>query len=295
MHKARLVLVHGRAQENKSEGALIEEWIAPLREALGDRAICLDQVEIRAPFYGNLLVELLASLSEPEPGDILVRGTDIYSNEDRYRTFMGEYVEVLRQREGIKDIQIASEAGIELIDRGPQNWLWVLATIRILNRIPGLDGNVIEHLLRDVWIYLERRTVRKEIDAIVAPAFDTDLPVVCIAHSLGTVIAYHILNERSFGSVPQLVTLGSPLGLDICRRALSPIRHPPVVGHWFNARDKRDVVALYPLDSAYFPIDPEISNNDGVRNRTANAHGISGYLNNSDVAGEIYRALSVLR
>lgn len=201
---------------------------------------------------------------------------------------------MLRQREGIGDAQIVSEAGVELIDRGPQNWFWVLAIIRVLNRIPGVDGDVIERVLRDVWIYLERRTVRKEIHAIVAPAFQTDLPVVCVAHSLGTVVAYHILSGLSDGRVPQLVTLGSPLGLDICRQALAPICHPQTVGRWFNARDRRDVVALYPLDAVHFPIEPAISNCDDVRNRTANAHGIVGYMNNSHVADELYRALSIL-
>ena len=126
----------------------------------------------------------------------------------------------------------------------------------------------------------------------MAPAFQTDLPVVCIAHSLGTVVAYHILNNLSDGRVPQLVTLGSPLGLDICRRALAPIRHPKTVERWFNARDRRDVVALYSLDAAHFPIEPVIKNCDDVRNRTANAHGISGYMNNSDVADELFRVLS---
>src|SRR5690606_18243703 len=97
-------------------------------------------------------------------------------------------------------------------------------------------------------------------------------------------VAYNILSYRSEGHVPQLVTLGSPLGLDISRQALSPIRHPKTVGRWFNARDRRDVVALYALDAAHFPTDPAISTYDAVRNRTANAHGVSGYMDNSFIA-----------
>lgn len=294
MIRARLVLVHGRAQQGKSEAALIEEWMAPLRIVLGERASCLDQVEIRAPFYGDRLIELLTAIGEPAPGDIVVRGPELYDNDRAYLHLLGQHLEELRSREGIADAQLINGSAIELIERGPQNWPWVLAIIRALNNIPGIDGDVIERVLRDVWIYLERRSIRKTIDAIVAPAFDTDLPVICVAHSLGTIVAYHVLSGRTAGRVSLLVTLGSPLGLEISRRALAPIRHPQIVGGWYNARDRRDVVALYPLDSKYFPVSPAVANFDDVRNRTSNAHGISGYLSNPDVGEQIYRALSQL-
>jgi hypothetical protein len=291
MTKARLVLVHGRAQQGKSEVALIEEWMAPMRAVLGERASCLDQVEIRAPFYGDRLIELLAAIGEPAPGDIIVRGPELYDDDRAFRHFLGQHLEELRKREGVTDAQLINDAAIQSIERGPQNWPWVLAIIRALDKIPGIDGDVIERALRDVWIYLERHSIRKTIDAIVGPAFDTDLPVICVAHSLGTIIAYHILSSRNTGRIPKLVTLGSPLGLEISRRALAPIRHPQIVGGWYNARDRRDVVALYPLNSKYFPIDPAVANFDDVRNRTSNAHGISGYLSNPDVGEQIYRAL----
>ena len=301
MTRARLVLVHGRAQQGKSEGELIEEWMGPLRETLGARASCLDDVEITAPFYGKRLIELLARMGDPAPEDIIVRGPaggdlvdDPFYDEESYKALVGEWFDAVRETEGISEERVSEALGGEYLERGPQNWPWVLAIIRTLNRIPGLDGDMIERVLRDVWIYLERRSVRKEIDAIVAPAFDTDLPVVCLAHSLGSVVAYHIVKGRSVGKVSNLITVGSPLGLRICREALAPIKHPSIVGRWFNARDRRDVVALYPLDGKHFSISPAVTHFDGVRNRTSNAHGISGYVTNAEIADEMYRALSVI-
>ena len=63
------------------------------------------------------------------------------------------------------------------------------------------------------------------------------------------------------------------------------------MGNWFNAMDKRDVVALYPLDSVHFPINPVTENKTDVQNETENRHGISGYLNDKEVAKRIYEAL----
>ena len=290
MAKVRLIFVHGRAQEGKSEAELIEEWTAPLRRALGERATILEEVEITAPFYGDKLIELVRSLGEALPDDIIVRGTEVGIDEG-YREFIGEALEEVRKREGISDEQVAAEAGVTVLERGPQNWRWVLAIVRTLDRIPGLDGDMIERVLRDVWIYLERRSVRREIVGIVAPAFDTDLPVVAVAHSLGSVVGYDIIRGRSTGSIRQLLTVGSPLGLKICREALAPIKHPSTVGHWFNARDTRDAVALYPLTAPYFAIDPAITDHSEVRNRTSNAHGIAGYLDDAKTVDCLYTAL----
>lgn len=292
MAEARLVLVHGRAQEGKSEAELIKEWMTPLRAALGTRAHVLDGVEVIAPFYGDRLIELVRSVGEALPDDIIVRGgADV---EAGYRAFLGDQLEAIRQMEGISDEQIAAEAGLDVMKRGPQNWPWVVAIIRTLNGIPGIDGDMIERFLRDVWIYLERRSIRDIIDAMVKPAFDTDLPVICIAHSLGSVVTYNILSSSSSGRIPLLVTIGSPLGLAISRRALAPITHPSMVDRWFNARDARDVVALYPLTAAHFDVTPPIEDYSEVRNRTPNAHGISGYLNDAVVAEQLYEALITL-
>lgn len=290
MSKARLVFVHGRAQQGKSEASLIKEWTDPLRRALGSRAGILDEVEIVAPFYGDRLIEMVQSLGDAIPDDIIVRGSD-EGVDGEYREFIGEYLELIRQREGISDEELTAEAGILATERGPQNWRWVLAILRKLDRINGLDGDMIERFLRDVWIYLERKSVRLEINKIVAPAFKCDLPVITVAHSLGSIVAYDIIRDLSSGNLLKLVTVGSPLGLKISREALAPIRHPQVVGHWFNARDPRDVVALYPLTASYFAISPEITDYSEVRNRTSNAHGISGYLDDAKTVDHLYTAL----
>ena len=55
--------------------------------------------------------------------------------------------------------------------------------------------------------------------------------------------------------------------------------------------DERDIVALYPLDSDHFAIDPAIENKLDVDNPTVNRHGITGYLSDAVVARRIHDAL----
>lgn len=62
---------------------------------------------------------------------------------------------------------------------------------------------------------------------------------------------------------------------------------PSCVKSWYNAFDRRDVVALYALDSQNFSIKPPIENKGTVDNFTDNRHGIAGYLEDIDVAFKI--------
>jgi hypothetical protein len=150
----------------------------------------------------------------------------------------------------------------------------------------------LETVTRDVFLYTRRQGVRDAIDEIVKREINSDRTVV-VAHSLGSVVAYNILrSDPRELKIPLLVTVGSPLGVRAVRDQLRPLRHPPSVASWFNAFDKRDVVALYPLDPTTFPVTPRVENHATVNNHTENRHGIRGYLDDKEVVARIINALS---
>jgi hypothetical protein len=143
--------------------------------------------------------------------------------------------------------------------------------------------------------------IRRGIEEGVASAITPGVETIVVSHSLGTVVSYNVLRREGQARgwhVPLFVTLGSPLAITEIRRALrssGPARCPECVGSWFNALDERDVVALYPLDTSCFPLDPSepsIVNKTDVQNRTPNRHGSDGYLDDKDVARQIYDALT---
>jgi pimeloyl-ACP methyl ester carboxylesterase len=117
-------------------------------------------------------------------------------------------------------------------------------------------------------------------------------PTIVIGHSLGSVVTYNILrtDPRAL-AIPLYLTVGSPLGIRAIREELRPLRFPPHVRTWYNARDTRDTVALYPLDANNFPVSPAVENYSAVRNDTDNRHGIAGYLDDSTVAARILAAI----
>jgi pimeloyl-ACP methyl ester carboxylesterase len=288
--KPVLVLVHGRAQGGKDPIQLRQIWLDTLAAGLGsNRASQLSKFEIRFPFYGDTLDELVSRMTNV-PVDLTMRG-DPAGIDPGFLEFEREIAEEARLKRGITDDQILDHMP-DVIERGALQLRWVQATLRTLDQVPGLSGKMLERFTRDVYLYLERDFVRRAINKVVAEAIGPGERLVVIGHSLGSVVAYDVMRQTQGLNVAAFCTVGSPLGVRPIRAKLAPIRFPSGVDRWFNAFDERDAVALYPLDTANFAVTPPIENHNEVQNGTDNAHGIIGYLNNAVVADQIWSALT---
>lgn len=290
----RLVFVHGRAQENKDATALKREWITAFREGLAKNQLPLPIPEdaIRFPYYGQTLYDLVSDKPPDRMTEIIVRGVNA---DDDERAFVRAVIQEVKRKAGINDEQLAEIAGQEVVARGPLNWDWLQGVLKAIDRfVPLASGVSIALATNDVYQYLSNIGIRDEIEAGVRQAIQPDVPTVMVGHSLGTIVSYNLLRREGKTNrwkVPLYVTLGSPLAVTEIKRRLAPNKHPECVGKWFNAMDERDAVALYPLDAKNFPISPSIENKTDVQNQTENCHGISGYLNDKEVAKRIYDAL----
>lgn len=278
----RLLLVHGRSQGGKDPVKLKADWLGALDKGLQKAGLVMPtSVDIDFPFYGDRLDEFVRQFELPADPAIVPKGSPVF---DEFAEFRAEIANEMRGRASITNAQIQAEMRpAPAQEKGLQNWEWVQAIIRLLDRnVTGVSQTTIEVFLRDVFLYTSREPVRGAIDAIVSDMLKPDTAVV-VGHSLGTVVAFNVL--RAAGrKVPLYVTVGSPLGIRAIRKTLSPIENPIGNKGWYNAYDSRDVVALYPLDTNNFDVNPTITNNGGVQNWTDNRHGIVGYLDDVDVA-----------
>jgi hypothetical protein len=288
----RLILVHGRSQERRDRTLINAEWVEALRagaQKLG-RALPSD-LEIVLPYYGDKLDGFARQWNIPLTSEVQPRGR---AEDDEFLEFQWQVAEQIRTKAQITDAEVNAEYGPNPKPRGPLNWEWVQAILRALDKHgPGMSKNTVETFTRDVFLYATRTGIQDEINRIVAKGI-TEEPAVVVGHSLGSVVAYNILRtDRRALKVPLYVTLGSPLGLRAIREQFLPLRFPsPAVTAWYNAFDTRDIIALYPLDNANFPVTPGIENYSGVRNHTDNRHGIVGYLDDVEIAKKIVEALA---
>jgi hypothetical protein len=286
----RLVFVHGRAQEFKDALTLKGVWVDTLRQGLAKSGLQLpNDLDIKFPYYGQTLVDLLAPMGPV--AEVVIRGA---TADAGHKAFTDAILSEIRANMGISDAEVTALHDPNVVQKGALNWSWVLASLRAIDEhVPG-SGVTLGLFTYDVYQYLKNARVRKAIDAGIQQAIARDVPTVVVGHSLGSVVAYRLLADVGTGAgwqVPLYVTVGSPLAIEAIKSALGRFAHPACVDAWFNARDPSDCVALYPLDDAHFRVDPKIRNKSDVANHTDNHHGIIGYLDDAQVARTIYDAL----
>jgi hypothetical protein len=286
----RIMFVHGREQQGINPEVLKGQWIEALRRGANSLGRQLpDQLNISFPYYANVLDKYTGGI--PTTADVQARGDDQFDQD--FLAFEASIADQIRQGVGISDKRIEDLYGSNPQPRGPENWRWVQAIVRAIDQYGfGMSSDTIETFMRDVFLYTNHGGVRNQIDHIVNTLL-TEEPTIIIGHSLGSVVAYNVLRTDTRKlQVPLFVTVGCPLAIRAIRSQLVPISFPkPPVEAWNNAFDTRDIVALYPLDAANFPVSPPVTNYNQVKNHTNNRHGIIGYLDDPTVTNWILDAL----
>ncbi|RFS19933.1 hypothetical protein DVR12_19580 [Chitinophaga silvatica] len=283
-----IIFIHGRGQQGCNPSELEKVWTTALEEGLHKTGLSLpEDTRIVFPYYGDILNNLVKEGSGTlekllEKGD--PTEAEIY--------FLREVLQELLDNAGVNSLQILENYDENVAERGPQNWGWVIAMARTVDRIPGLRDMALNLATSDVYQYLSLPQVRLAVGRHVSELID-DKPCVIVAHSLGTVVAYNVLHQLPTANIDTLITLGSPLGIRAVKNYLTkPLMMPSCIGKlWFNALDRNDIVALKPLTRQHFPVTPEIVNKTDLVNGTSNRHGIEGYLSDPEVAGIIYQGL----
>jgi hypothetical protein len=171
-----------------------------------------------------------------------------------------------------------------------QGFLGTLAAAMPREDAPGARA-----LLADVLYIIDPATrcaAERRVGRVVEAALAEKRPVVIVAYSLGSVVAYDYLNSRKADVTRadvRLVTLGSPLGNPELRGLLAgtdTLRVPPGVSAWDNVYDPDDIFAA-PIGG------PGRVVRDRVTQSAAafDAHHIGRYLRDRETATAVGRAL----
>jgi hypothetical protein len=161
-----------------------------------------------------------------------------------------------QQAATVADIREASSAGRRFT-------LWLYRTGDLLPfLIPHIASERVELHLRDLHRYLDNRDgaadkARELLKLQLRTAHDADRPVLLVAHSMGSVIAYDALWQLArvdgdTSPVALWLTMGSPLGQRYIQRRLlgrdrsGADRYPPNVRRWINVTAVGDMTAVDP-------------------------------------------------
>lgn len=167
----------------------------------------------------------------------------------------------------------------------------------------ALFGWLSKGFVRDTAAYFFDPAQRKAMQQRLIDVLDAkaDRPVVLIAHSQGTLIAYDVLrqlNDRTPSGkaldIALFVTLGSPLGIDEIQRKLThPLVVPNGVRAWANFADPFDPVALDKGLRGEFRGDIVVRDTLVHNPVLGNPHSAIGYLSTAPVRARVYPILSL--
>ena len=247
----------------------------------------MDAADVWFPFYGDAFADALAAREALalDPLDAEVDPAEALAPRDAStRSVYASLLEEAAERAGLPPEAAAVETEEEglgdLVGKLHKQLTW------LANR-SGLDEVLIAAVFRDVAAYLDRDEIRQLVLTTVLQSVPTSGPVVLVSHSLGTVVAMDLLTRLPEQlQVVQLVTAGSPLGMDtVFKRLLSGGPHrPDRVGDWLNAWCPADAVAIgCPLRDDWGDRLTEVVTN----NPKDRAHSIEEYLADRRVADAI--------
>jgi hypothetical protein len=317
----RLLFVHGIAQEGRSSDELKVEWLKSLNVGLqaGDFAPISSAI---VPFFGDELArwshQSSVASGRPDPNaksihpDLRSRRAtppshaipdnlthESPSQNADFSKFALEYAaDAVTENPAAAAQAIAMGLASRQLKpddqkRDLQNWPPLIELTRILDgALPDISGFFIARFLNTVHCYLTDDRAFDAVNSIVLKSLkESDEPTVVVGHSLGSVVAYHVLHSQTEVQVPLFATVGSPLAISAVERRLK-VRpgQPTCVNRWYNAFDRKDIVALNPLDENHFKVSRKIENNAKVCNDTDNHHSISGYLSDRNIATKISEA-----
>lgn len=176
--------------------------------------------------------------------------------------------------------------------------------------IPHIANERMEVHLRDLRRYQNNRNeiaehTRQMLKMPLRAGLETGRPVLLLAHSMGSVIAYDSLwqmthEDHNESRVDLFVTMGSPLGQRTIQKHLKGgsepgvSRYPHNIGRWLNLSSVGDLTAVDPTLADDFGEMPELGlvgsiedyrlNNHFRLNGELNTHAEYGYLVNSKTA-----------
>ncbi|KZB80720.1 hypothetical protein [Amycolatopsis regifaucium] len=287
---ARIVLVHGIAQEQKSADTLEAEWLPSLAGGVrlaGDPALA-DELwrdarpgAARMAFYGDLFRrdgqqggadELTAEewgLAGALAAEWLRNAASSAAREaDRARA-QAELARLTADR--------GEEQGVRAAARPVLN---ALVRLRPFARLGvAFAERVVVKALKQVTLYLTDETIRNRVQDRVAEHIGPETEVI-IGHSLGSVVAYEAAHLHG-RPLPLLLTLGSPLGLRTVvyeRTRPQPPSVPPGVARWVNLADRDDLVAARPDLTPLFPGADGVLDSGYIVDNGAKPHEAAFYL-----------------
>jgi hypothetical protein len=279
---AKVVGVHGIAQEYEGPQSLASEWLPRLQDGVTLAGGSLAADDFVMAYYGDMF----------RPAGAMAGGFPPLKEKDLNEED-AQLLELLWRKAARVDPNVPSPDA-EVMGRTPQ---WVKSALNALSHstfFAGLAKRVMIGTVKQVQLYFSDPTVRaRAVNSVGAVV--TDETRVVIGHSLGSVVAFEAMcAAKPEWQVHTLITLGSPLG--IRNLVFDRLEPPPVKGRgarpaslrdWVNVAAPGDLVALVQNLAERFDGVTDVGIDTGSK-----AHDVKPYLTHKAVGRAVLTGLA---
>lgn len=293
----KIIFIHGMNQQNYNADNLKQHWLDIFQQGINELklVISVSDLDISLPFYGDLITKHQLSNRFDLDAFLPKSWVNLHFHKHSASTaptapntmqsipvlpyFMPEHELKLSKR-----LYLVSQL---FKDKALKEFSV------ILNNFPKLHESLIHKFLIETYLYLSNPQFMDEVHQRILASLEADQTHLIVAHSLGTVIAYNLLQQLSPRyKIQRFITLGSPLAFKVIQSRLTPpIQSPACLnGDWHNFYSPDDFLTAFPLVNAPFDFQPAILNTS-ISTFIHSPHQIAGYLQHPAVIKNIVDAL----
>lgn len=287
----KIIFIHGMNQQSYTENTLRQHWINILNQGIKESRLNVDlsKIDIAMPFYGDLI-------TKHRMNNNFDLGAFLPKSLMNFRLPLG-----LGSKKTIS-IEEAQATLIPLLPHFAKEQTIKLSTrlflasqlakdialkefIMLLNNFPKLHEGLIHRFLIETYMYLANPVFVEEVHQRVLNSLDESKEHIIVSHSLGTVIAYNLLQQlKPKYCIQRFITMGSPLAFRVVQsKLIQPISRPNILnGDWYNFYSHDDFLTTFPLIDSPFNFHPSIINKP-ISTFISKPHEIMGYLQHPSV------------
>ncbi|MEB3753747.1 hypothetical protein [Acinetobacter sp. MD2(2019)] len=279
----KIIFIHGINQQSLDAHSFQSYWLKVFNLGLQKNNLPLDvdDLQLAFPFYGDILTQHNQK-----------NALDINTMLPNWSFF--DKLPKLRERNS-HNIKKALE--IPLLPHYAQdqpyslkNKFFLLSQLAkdrvlkemviLLNHFPDFHESLVQKFISEAYLYWYDPTFKQQVHERILSCFEPNEKHIVIAHSLGTVIAYNILQELPEQyQIERFITLASPLPFNVVQRHLEPPMQRPktLSGDWYNFFAQDDYLTTFPMQAPLFDFQPPV-HNQLITTFIDKPHEIMGYL-----------------
>lgn len=289
----KIIFVHGMNQQKYDADSLKQHWLDIFQQGIDEvhLDVTTTELKIALPFYADLILKHQLSNSF-DLGHFLPKSLLEYHDHKGIQkttplniqsTTEIPQLPFLRANQSLKfstHLYLLSQL---IKDKTLKEFAY------LLNKFPKLHESLIHKFLIETYFYLANSDFMEEVHQRILVSLEDDEEHIIVAHSLGTVIAFNLLQQlKSKYSIQRFITLGCPLAFKVIQtKLLQPIERPTSLhGEWLNFYSSEDFLTTFPLVNSPFDFQPKIIN-IAISTFISTPHEIVGYLQHPDVIQNI--------